>query len=218
MAKDYNKKRTVKPRSKLPRQLLGMLLFFLLGYLTATVFDYESLSHWFSKTLKNAYQDDKQPPTIAAAPKPKELPKPKFEFYTLLSNDNKHLTTASNYAPRAPAPNKPVVVPDKALINPLQETLSNQSSSLALNKEPIIRKSGYLIQVAAFNKRQDAEKLKASLVLRGFDVSISNIAQRNITWYRVVIGPFNSRGDAEKAQINVAQNDHIKGMIRKIEG
>ena len=77
-------------------------------------------------------------------------------------------------------------------------------------------KEAFLIQIAAFNKRQDAEHLKALLVLRGFDVTVSPFIKENINWYRVIVGPLPSRAEAEKAQIAVAKSERMKGMIRKI--
>ena len=79
-----------------------------------------------------------------------------------------------------------------------------------------VKKKSYLIQVAAYNKRQDAERLKAMLVLTGFSATISTTQRQTVTWYRVTVGPYNSRLDAEKAQKLVMQGEHMKGIIREI--
>ncbi|MCA0403625.1 MAG: SPOR domain-containing protein [Proteobacteria bacterium] len=77
-------------------------------------------------------------------------------------------------------------------------------------------KETFLIQIASFRNRQDAEKLKASLILKGFDVNVAMATQNQANWYRVIVGPFASRNDAMKTQNILARNERIQGMIRKV--
>ncbi|STX50576.1 Sporulation domain-containing protein [Legionella busanensis] len=249
MAKDYVK-RPVRQRRNVPKQLVTLLASFLCGYLTATVFDFTSLSAWLNQhVLKN-----QELPAEKIQVAKQQIVKPKFEFYTLLAKDNNippastnnRITVASvrNQQPTIPQllPNSAMqgaalqgagnaqqtqsqtVVGQRAPINSTTQP-SNQQVRQAVvpvdNKENLLAtrhsREAFLIQIAAFNRRQDAEHLKAALVLRGFDVAISPILKNNINWYRVVVGPFPSRAEAEKAQIAVARSEHMKGMIRKID-
>ncbi|WP_419420278.1 SPOR domain-containing protein [Legionella sp. D16C41] len=108
-----------------------------------------------------------------------------------------------------------------ALLPSQASTLSHQGAPIADGKitasATTRAKEAFLIQIAAFNKRQDAENLKAALVLRGFDVAISPIYKNNINWFRVIVGPFPTRAEAEKAQVAMTRSEHMKGMIRKID-
>lgn len=224
MAKDYVRRRESRKRSNAPRQFLLVLASFLGGYLTATVFDFTSLTAWINKQVL-AHQNPQQPEIKPVAKKP-EPPKPKFEFYTLLAKDSS-VPTVNRPLPATVAKANPSTV--EPMTNPSAASVSTtnphpldigvvESKPVTASANPAAHgKESYLLQIASFNKRPDAEHLKASLTLHGFDVIISPTAHGNVTWYRVIVGPFNSRSDAEKAQITVAKSERMKGMIRKMD-
>lgn len=202
MAKDYVKKSPAK-RPWIFRQLALLSTSFLCGYLTATVFDLTSLTTWvdthiFKTTPVTEVHTAIKSPSV----------KPKFEFYTLLAKDN-HAKFQKPTPPPAPdvSTSNPVAQ-SKALTQQLHASIAAASSK---------SKEAFLIQIAAFNKSQDAEQLKASLVLGGFDATISPILKGSVYWYRVSVGPFSSRMEAEAAQGAIAKKERIKGLIRKVD-
>lgn len=226
MAKSYPKKRVYRGQNNQSGRFLGLFVSFIMGYLTASVFDATSLSAWVSQHMSTqvAKQSNKmtQAPAIT-------LPKPKLEFYTLLARDNQ-MPEARQLQPQPPIktikpPSIAMPTPTNQHILQAQNWLQTPGSAInhidiksiakPLNKELV--KENYIIQIASFNKRLDAERLKASLVLKGFDVNIAAILANHGQWFRVTLGPFNSRQAAEKAQVDVARNEHIKGMIRKMD-
>lgn len=229
MARDYGRKGSnSRHKSRAPRQFLWVIASFLSGYLAATVFDVTSLSNWIDKNV--LAQEEKPTPATPAVVKHEERPKPKFEFYTLLSKDNSAPVT--NHAATAATPTKTIPTPatpsahaaagqsvGQAAVHATQPAVAVVESKPVTDAKPSVpavqAHESYLVQVAAFNRRQDAERLKALLVLKGFDVSITTIAQNRTNWFRVIIGPFHSRSEAEKAQTDVARTEHIKGIIRK---
>lgn len=72
----------------------------------------------------------------------------------------------------------------------------------------------YLVQVASFKARQDAEHMKGTLILKGFSVYIIPVSHPTKgNWFRVVVGPYSNRGLAQQAQINLARNERLNGMI-----
>lgn len=220
MAKDYVRKRDTRQRSNAPRQFLLVLASFLGGYLTATVFDVTSFTAWLNKQVA-AHQNPQQPQQPAPVAKKVEAPKPKFEFYTLLAKDNSVPVVARPSPTAVTKPTESSVPPPTAALHPpgsqvVGVTESKPVTVAATSQKPAGREA-YLLQIASFNKRPDAEHLKASLALHGFDVVISPTAHGNVTWYRVIVGPFYSRSDAEKAQVTVAKNERMKGMIRKMD-
>lgn len=199
MAKDYAKKRQGRNQGNLVQQVLLLCVVFITGYLTASVFDLDSLNNWLN------HRFNETPPSAPSPSAPvASTPKPKFEFYTLLSKDTKRPTLPARPTPTPVSAHAPPITSAPPSTD-LPKVVENTGAS----------KSSYLIQVAAFNKKEEAEKLKASLVLRGFDVKVNARMQGNTTWYRVVIGPFINLAEAEKVQFNIARNDHIRGMIRK---
>lgn len=167
-----------------------VLTSFLSGYLAATVFDFASLSRWVTNNLLTKHAKQQIASPVAKKEKEPELPKPKFEFYTLLAKD------------RVPvAPSTPAKVITTQPETPVQAVES---------------KEYYYVQIASFRNRQDAEHLKAELTLKGYDVNVTSTIQQQVSWYRVSVGPFKSRIDAEKIQLALAEHERIKGMLRKL--
>ncbi|NKB46584.1 MAG: hypothetical protein GKR77_02245 [Legionellales bacterium] len=75
-----------------------------------------------------------------------------------------------------------------------QQQESTSTSTVPSAPPPKIE---YLLQVASFRHLAEADSLKAQLILLGFDVAISTSQQQDITWYRVRLGPFATRPQAE---------------------
>ncbi len=56
----------------------------------------------------------------------------------------------------------------------------------------------YFVQVGAFNKAEDAERQKAQLALNGWEAQLSERDQGGNLVYRVRLGPFSNRDQAEE--------------------
>lgn len=227
MAKDYGKRRPMARRSSAPKQLFWLLASFLSGYLAATVFDFTSLSSWVSTNILTKQNNGKAQAQVAI--KEPELPKPKFEFYTLLAKDRGHPAPAPAPVAKLDTPPPLQQVKPQTTVQPsvlaqkpnTNAPLPQPAKTIAVAEARAVassNKDAYLIQLAAFKNKQDAEHMKAALTLKGFNVTVIASAQQQGTWFRVVAGPFSSRAIAEKTQINLAQNERIKGMIRRMEG
>lgn len=198
MPKDYSKKPVNKPsKSAGIKPWLRLLTSFIGGYFLATIFDYATLKDWISQHWRG------RTPSLVVfnkLAKQHELPKPKFEFYTLLTKSQNFPLT----------PSSPVPVETATPLRVQQQTPPSENKLITNIKE------GYFVQIASFKNRQDAERLKASLILKGFDATISIALQQQTSWFRVAVGPFNSRGEAEKALVALAKVEGVKGMIRKL--
>lgn len=129
--------------------------------------------------------------------RPKELPKPKFEFYTRLPkahntfNEEKPLST---------------------------EIISNKNSSgvQVVDAKPVTHQdNNYLIQVASFKKLSDADNLRANLIMQGHTASLSQFKNSQTTWYRVELGPFTSLQQAKQKQLAL-EKANLNGLIKKI--
>lgn len=204
MARDYVKKRSTKRRSQAPGQLFVILSSFLIGYLTATMFDMASLTTWITRQIAQHRQPTATPPTPVVAKK-KEAPKPRFEFYTMLAKDSNGHSPVQSVPAQAPSMTLNVTKTNAPIAPATPASVTTGAAA----------KETYLLQIASFSKSSDADHLKASLLMRGFDVTVSPTMHGTVTWYRVIAGPFSTRVDAEKAQIVVAQTERMKGMIRR---
>lgn len=225
MAGQYKKKNAPRQRGSILGQLLLVMVVFVAGYLSASLYDFASVTSWIgSQVLANNSAVIINKPGVQHA----ELPKPKFEFYTLLANEQ--IAGGGNTpVPTAAAPVK-AALPLHAPLAPTA-TLASASPAAPIQtpvSAPVVmaeklptfianRKDTYMVQVGSFKNMQEAERMKVSLVMKGFDVKIASITQQHVSWYRVIIGPFASRPQAQQAQMAFAKREHIMGMIRKMD-
>ncbi|MDF1684670.1 MAG: SPOR domain-containing protein [Legionellaceae bacterium] len=196
MANYPNRKKAVSSRRVLTQSKTYaaklIVLGFVLGYIFSWFFSPVLVTNWFkthfgqSSVVKNSDVD------IAA------LPKPKFEFYTLLTQEK---SQPSKQAPPPAAKTQPLVAAPVI------------AKTVEINKH----QKPYVLQLASFQRREDAEQMLAGLVMRGFEANIKTITQQGAAWHRVVMGPFSSKIQAEKAQGAIAQSERISGIIRRME-
>lgn len=193
-----------------------MLAFvaFVFGYLIATIFDINQMQAWINKKMQAESK------VKAQAKVARSHTKPKLEFYTLL---------AQNKGVSVPEPVK-IVEPAKKVesmktVEPPKDLKSTTKvlpvpGSLASKIETapnVVNLSKYVLQVGSFKSRVEAERMRASLVIKGFDVMISSVNQQNQNWFRVMVGPVVSLKEAEVLKSNLASRERINGMIRKFD-
>lgn len=58
----------------------------------------------------------------------------------------------------------------------------------------------YLMQCASFRTRAQAEEMKAKIAFQGLEALIRSSTGSNGDWFRVILGPFDTKRDAEKAK------------------
>lgn len=236
MAKEYGNRRSSRSRGSAPHQFLVITLTFLLGYLAASFFNFEMLSRWVN-TQVLAHHETKKEPSKSEAQHAAVPPKPKFEFYTLLTNEkvpsSQPNTNAAVSAQPQPAANaSPTATAatsvSTATLKTASASVTNTAPSIAPVKQNIAQapqtppkvdtsataRGRFLVQVASFKARQDAEHMKGSLILKGFGayiIPVSHPVKGN--WFRVVVGPYSNRGLAQQAQVTLAKNERLNGMI-----
>jgi cell division protein FtsN len=193
MARDYAKQRATKKKQprKIGRLIIAMLIVFIGGYFVAIFWDLDTIKKTISSKLAHVLPKSK--PSVKQSPKKVELPKPKFEFYTTLPKDR--VSSAE------PIVNHKSQIGSTDVPSATKKKISNQ----------------YLLQVASFKHLDDADKLKAALILKGYDVKMTEFISGNSKWYRVNIGPFDSQDMAFKTQVKMHQdNRNLTGIIRRI--
>jgi cell division protein FtsN len=124
-------------------------------------------------------------------PEPDEAPppKPRFDFYTIL-------------------PEMEVKVPEWSGTNPATNPAP-----------PALEPGSYVLQVASFQRFEDADKVKAKLALNGIVADIQRVViNGKDTWYRVRVGPFKDleRVDAMRTKLQQAGMDFM--LLRIKEG
>ncbi len=226
MAGNYRKRNAPRRNSNKLGQLLLVFMVFVAGYMSASLYNLTNLSAWVgTHVLANSSIQ----PITTTGTQQAQLPKPKFEFYTLLANEqvagaarSQAAAAATATEPPQLAPAAPAIVAERAKVLPLHAPLAPVAAVVASeDKIPAFiannNKGTYLVQVGSFKHMREAERMKVSLVMKGFDVKIAMINQQRVNWYRVIIGPFGSKTQAQQAQLAFAHSEHIMGMIRKMD-
>ena len=104
---------------------------------------------------------------------------------------------------KAPAPTAPA--PASASEDPLGDLASSKAKGEEFQ---------YFVQVGAFHASEDAEGQRAKLALGGFDPKISERDQAGKMVYRVRLGPFDSKSEAEQIQSKLKSNKFESALIR----
>ena len=223
MAKQYRRRQAASSGGGLLRSLMFVCVSFFSGYMVASYMDIGRLGNWLSSLA---------PQTSQLVPTPQlatHTQKPKLEFYTLLTANHASVAVPPRPVP-TPAHNTPAVVEKSATIAHTTVAMQQHVAPVTTGQARPVReqikpaapksmpaKVAYTIQVAALRTQQDAERMKASLLLRGFQVNVSTIASNGITWYRVMVGPFASRAQAEETQSVLVRRERMNGMIKAFD-
>ena len=68
-------------------------------------------------------------------------------------------------------------------------------------------KERYLLQAGSFRQRDDADRRRAELLLLGLEPKVEESTGDNGRWFRVYLGPFDSRSKMAKARSLTANQD-----------
>lgn len=178
----------------------------LLGLMMAARYYWQSKSTvqniFISTTPKNT------PSTVATVP---EQESPRFDFYTLLPN----MTIELPEQEKASSPTYKLSAPS------IQEPTKQQYSSQTAQPSKTLKKtehSSFIVQAGSFRHATQADELKAMLTLNGFEANIQTIKiQDGEIWFRVFLGPFESKEEALNTQLRLKTAQTINSLILKIQ-
>ena len=110
---------------------------------------------------------------------------PHFDFYAVL-------------------PKMEVIVPkgDDEPAQPRRQTAPAENDDSATPAPATAsRHEQYLLQAGSFRRNEDADRRRGELILHGLSARIQPVSMGNgDTWYRVMVGPFDSANAAHRAQ------------------
>ncbi len=179
----------------------GTLLGMFIGLVTGLVIAFAVV--WYLNKTPLPFQDRAaDEPHVAnsqGAATPAPLPgkpgdKPRFEFYGILEGKQQATPGAASGAPSA-APAVTVTSPSE--VKPVDV---------------------FFLQVGAFQKTQDVDKLKAKLALMGLEASVQEIsvADKGVM-QRVRVGPFRSPEEMNRARTALAQGGVQTTVVKQKE-
>ncbi|WP_394237392.1 SPOR domain-containing protein [Pseudomonas anguilliseptica] len=153
----------------------------------------------------------------AAAAKPAPQPaKPKYDFYTLLP-ESEVILPPQSIEPVAPPAQKPVSPEEAAKIDAAR-------AEAALNGQvppppPVVAKgpvsSQFFLQAGSFRRKDDADSLRAQIILLGQNVKVESGTVREETWHRVLVGPFATREQLGQAQKSLAASGFSNLLLQQ---
>ena len=73
----------------------------------------------------------------------------------------------------------------------------------------------YVLQAGSFRGQEEADGLRAELLLLGLDATIEPFQNRGDTWHRVMVGPFESRQQADEAKASLVSQGIDPLMLKK---
>jgi cell division protein FtsN len=154
----------------------------------------------------------------AAKPASNEPAKPKYDFYTLLPESEVILPPQSIEPVAPPAPAQKPVTPEEAA------KIDAARAQAALNGQvppppPVIAKgpvsSQFFLQAGSFRRKDDADSLRAQIILLGQSVRVESGTVREETWHRVLVGPFATREQLGQAQKSLAASGFSNLLLQQ---
>ena len=98
------------------------------------------------------------------------------------------------------APGKSAMAKTDSKIDPKPAVTADPLRDLAKAKLALAEPFSYFVQVGAFRTMQDAEGQRAKLSLSGVETKISEREQSGAAVYRVRVGPFDKKDEADKVK------------------
>lgn len=129
--------------------------------------------------------------------------------------------------PNPPASNRPAPADPAAILSgaatpsgapaaAAKPATSAQTTAAANAARPGADPFVYFVQAGAFARSEEAEQQRARLALAGYGAKITEREQSGRTVYRVRLGPYPGRDDAESAQLKLSEGA-IESQIVRVE-
>ena len=139
-------------------------------------------------------------------------PKPKFEFYTLLPEQEVVVSDEDLPAPGSePGPAPVESGTEDTQVSTAVATVEDDAPG---DTEAALTSGHYILQVASLRSMKDADGLKAQLTLLGFRPVVQTVAiNSDEKWHRVRIGPYADRDSLEAARIRLRADGHDNPLV-----
>lgn len=202
-----------QPSKKPVPPLVWVLVGFVIGFFVSTLFNLEPGKDNIKREPEVASKTVKKPADKPRKPERQNVSTPKFEFYTILPESE--VIVQPEEVPQKPAPEpsaKQIAAARKADAARAQAILEGKTPPPA--PQPLEVTSFYL-QAGSFPSLDTAQGVRAQLLLTGQEVEIETGLVSNKTWHRVLVGPYKSREQLEKAKKQLTNNGFKNLLVQQ---
>lgn len=96
------------------------------------------------------------------------------------------------------------------------ETIVPASETISEEKPAQEQTTEYILQVGSFPRAEDADKLRAQLILLNLDANIEKVEiRKGEVWHRVVVGPFNNQNELTSARSQLVKNEYNALVLKR---
>lgn len=136
----------------------------------------------------------------------KNIPKPRFDFYKLLKESEVPVPVPESVR-QAEAAKKAAAV---SAVESVSEASPTPPVAVAAPAS-----EEYILQAGSFKRLEDADRLRAQLILMNLTAHVEKVTVRNgDVWHRVLLGPYHSHTQMVQARDTLAANK-INAIILK---
>ena len=162
-----------------------------------------------------------------------DSPRTSFDFYDLLPKkvvtvDEPALSSSSEEKSQARRSSTPPPPPRRAPVRPPPTPAASTGetstppqpqtpSAPSTAPSPVPPNARYGVQAGSFREKDEADRLRGSLILEGMEPRIRTSRAADGTWHRVVLGPYQDRAAAEAARSRLRGARGIDGRIVREE-
>ncbi|MFK7701052.1 SPOR domain-containing protein [Pseudomonas caspiana] len=139
-------------------------------------------------------------------PSPTAPVKPKYDFYTLLP-ESEVIVPNEAVPEKTPPPVVAPVTPEQAAKIDTARAQAALSGLTPPPAPPVVKPAAvtqFFLQAGSFRKKEDADKVRAQIILLGQSAAVESGTVKEETWYRVLVGPFSNREQLTVAQKQLA--------------
>lgn len=86
------------------------------------------------------------------------------------------------------------------------------------SKRQLEQASTYLLQAGSFRNPDDADTLRAELILLGMDVFVREIEKDGVPWHRVIVGPLDTEIELNRHRRALAESNIASIVLRVPKG
>jgi len=158
---------------------------------------------------------------VKPKPETQEPAKPKYDFYTLLP-ESEVIVPPDALPP--PAPEQQPVTPAEAAKIDAARALAALNGETPPPAPPVAKpepaaqaplSTQFFLQAGSFRRKDDAESVRAQIILLGQNVRVESGTVREETWYRVLVGPFANREQLAVSQKALSANGFSNLLLQQ---